>query len=276
MTRTGALLVDPDRVRAEARSWGLAEVELHASVASTNDLGRDMLLRWRTTRGPEQTQTGVSPLGLVLAAHQEAGRGRSASVWSSPSGLGLWMSFVAPLHAVAERSLLPLRVGGEVIAAVEQLTGARCGWKWPNDIFLGGRKLAGILCEGFSEGVVVGIGINVQQQAGDFPDALRPVATSLHREGHRVDAFDLLSTIVAGLRRVVDRPVSELGDDLLEVLGSRDILAGQPIAVGAVAGNGAGITRQGLLRVESAGRMVTVSAGHVRLAPVDDRNLGET
>lgn len=270
------MLVDPERVRVEAETWGLAEVEVHGSVSSTNDVGRDMLRRWRADNRELQADSQPLPLGLVLAAHQGAGRGRSASVWSSPSRLGLWMSFVAPLRAVPERSLLPLRVGGAVIEAIESHTGARCGWKWPNDVFLGGRKLAGILCEGFAEGVVIGVGINVLQQADDFPPALRPRATSLRREGHDVEAMGLLAAIARGIRRLVDHPSSELDDDLLEFLGTRDILVGVPLAVGGVAGLGAGITRQGLLRVESSGRMLTVTAGHVELTLAADRNVGET
>ena len=269
---TGGL--DRQRVDAEAAGWGLDEAEVHDSVASTNDLGREMLMRWHNRAVTGRATDGRLTLGLVLAGHQAAGRGRSASVWSSPSGLGLWMSFVTPLRDPAERSLLPLRAGAVVITAVEQLTGARCGWKWPNDIFMGGRKLAGILCEGFTEGVVIGIGINLEQNADDFPPELRPRATSLRREGHEVEAFELLARMATGMRRLIDGTTTELDDDLLEFLGTRDILSGVPLTAGGVSGTGAGITRQGLLRVQSSGRVLTVAAGHVELTSADDRNAG--
>lgn len=274
MTEQGGADLDAHRVGAGAAAWGVAEVEVHGSVASTNDLGRDMLGRWHNRADGGRAADGRLPLGLVLSAHQAAGRGRSASAWSSPSGLGLWMSFVAPLRGPAERSLLPLRAGAVVITAVEQLTGARCGWKWPNDVFMGGRKLAGILCEGFTEGVVIGIGINLAQNADDFPPELRRRATSLRREGYQVAAFDLLARVATGMRHLVDCSIAELDDDLLEFLGTRDILSGVPLTAGGVSGTGAGITRQGLLRVQSSGRVLTVAAGHVELTSADDRNAG--
>ena len=119
---------------------------------------------------------------MVSAAAQLAGRGREGRGWHSPPGLGIYATFA---FALPDRllSLLALTAGVAVADMLAVWTGGEFALKWPNDILSGGRKIAGVLCENmvFAERVtcLVGIGINVNHGAGDFPEELRQRAVSL-------------------------------------------------------------------------------------------------
>jgi hypothetical protein len=120
-----------------AAAWGVPAVHLFETVGSTNDAARTL------------ADAGAPHGSVVLADAQTAGRGRSGRGWSSSPGLGVWMSMVVRPVASPAPGLLPILVG---IAAAEALDPfvqpLRTGIKWPNDLHLAGRKLAGILCEG--------------------------------------------------------------------------------------------------------------------------------
>ncbi len=127
-----------------------------------------------------------APEGTVVAAEsQTAGRGRWGRSWFSPRQLGLWFSVVLrPRLAPTSLPWLALMAGAAVARALEETTGLRPGIKWPNDLLLGGRKFCGILLEmeGSPEEIsflVLGIGVNVNQQEHDFPPELLGQATSL-------------------------------------------------------------------------------------------------
>jgi BirA family biotin operon repressor/biotin-[acetyl-CoA-carboxylase] ligase len=123
--------------------------------------------------------------GLVIFAEkQRAGRGRLGRRWSSPPRQGLWFSvLLRPQVPITRWPELTFCAALAVAEAAEVLTGARAAIKWPNDVLIGGRKIAGILLEchhtdtqGF---VVMGIGVNVLQQEGNFEPELRASAGSL-------------------------------------------------------------------------------------------------
>jgi len=141
--------------------------------------------RCRSTN--EYIKTNLPRLGrdlplMVSAAAQLAGRGREGRGWHSPPGLGIYATFAFTL---ADRllSLLPLAAGVAVAGMLADWTGEEFALKWPNDILGRGRKIAGILCENMvnAERVtcLVGIGINVNHGAEDFPEDLRERAGSL-------------------------------------------------------------------------------------------------
>jgi len=146
---------------------------------------------------------GLPDRTVLVAEHQEAGRGRLSRTWVSPPGSGLTVSvLLRPAGVPPSRfGWLPLLAGLALLDTVRGLADVPCGLKWPNDLLLGpgSRKVAGILAEVADAGraVVVGIGVNV---ASAPPD--QAGATSLHAEGVAVERADLL---VALLGRLAER-----------------------------------------------------------------------
>ncbi len=149
-----------------------------AETPSTNDLA------W------EALATGVPDGTVVVADAQPAGRGRAGRRWHLAPGKGLALSLA--LHQGCDRrqaGTLPL-VAGLALARGLDTLGVRAALKWPNDLQVDGRKLAGILCESRrlaagTDVAVIGVGVNVSQQEGDLPPELRGRATSLAMEGCR-------------------------------------------------------------------------------------------
>ncbi len=248
-----------------AARWGLPSVHLFARVRSTNDAARALA-------------DGGAPHGtLVLAEEQTAGRGRGGRAWASPPGVGVWMSMVARPASLPAPGLLPLLVG---LAAAEALDPfvkpAITQVKWPNDLQLAGRKVAGILCEGSWDGarpgsVVVGIGLNVLHVPGDFPDQVRATATSLRIvAGWSPPRVEVAGAVAAAVARALRNPPSQLTGAMLDALRRRDALEGRPVRVtGAqeTAGTALGVSPAGaLLLRDTNGRLQTVTSGTVRVA----------
>ncbi len=185
----------------------------YPEVGSTNDVAGTMADR------------GVAEGLVVLAERQTAGRGRLGRTWASPSGAGLYVSVVLrPSTTVA--TLLTIAAGVAVAEGIASATALSPHVKWPNDVHVSGRKLAGILAEGAAGHVVLGIGINVQPAA--YPADVAARATSIEAELSRpVDRGLVLAECLAALaaryrelqegrgRRVVDawrsRAASTLG-----------------------------------------------------------------
>ena len=131
-------------------------------------------------RGKELAAAGAPHGTVVTADEQTAGRGRQGRSWVAPPGRALLMSLV--LRDLDERfPLVPLAAAVAVCRAFPQADGI----KWPNDVWVGGRKVAGILVEGRPRDgwAVLGIGLNVATEAGEFPEDLRDTATSLRAAG---------------------------------------------------------------------------------------------
>ena len=142
------------------------------------------------------------PGDVFVAEFQTAGRGRLDHKWQSPKGTNLTFSVVLDVGgaAPAEVATLPLVVGLSVVDAAKTLLGEvrKVSLKWPNDVFVEGRKVCGILCERNGDSVIAGIGVNVNQ--ADFPSEIARRATSLSLEaGHPLDREEVLSTILAAL-----------------------------------------------------------------------------
>ena len=249
-----------------AGRWGLPSVHLFSSVRSTNDAARGLA-------------DGGAPHGtLVVAESQTAGRGRSGRAWSSLPGLGVWMSMVARPASLPAPGLLPILVG---LAAAEALDPfvrpAVTQVKWPNDLQLAGRKVAGILCEGSWDGarpgaVVVGIGLNVLHAPADFPDEVRETATSLRIvAGWSPPRAEVAGAVAAAVARALQSPPSRLTGALLDALRGRDALEGRSVRVtGAAetAGTAVGVSPAGALLVRThEGRLQSITSGTVRVAP---------
>ncbi len=245
-----------------AARWGVPAVHLFQQVGSTNDVARAL------------ADAGAPTGTVVVAEEQLAGRGRGGKGWASPPGLGIWMTVVLRPAALPAPGLLPILVG---LAAAEALDDyARAQVKWPNDVHIGGRKVAGILCEGAWEAsrpgpVVAGIGINAGHTLADFPAELQATATSLRiAYGSAPSRADVAGAVARAIVRLAGQPPAQLGGALLEALGARDALRGREVVVtGAtpVQGIALGISPAGALLVRSReGALRTIRTGTVRLA----------
>jgi BirA family transcriptional regulator, biotin operon repressor / biotin---[acetyl-CoA-carboxylase] ligase len=217
------------------------------STDSTNDRARELV------------EAGAPSGAVVTAAEQTAGRGRSGRRWSAPPGKALLVS--ATLHPLdARHRLLPLAVPLAVCDAIEVLAPVRCGVKWPNDIWIEERKVAGVLIEARPpEWAVIGAGVNLAIEAEEFPGDLRWPATSV---GHGVDADGMLGALCAGLDTWVDARPELVIDEFRE----RDALAGREVSWEKGAGIAAGIDDDGNLVVErEGGEREALGAGEVQL-----------
>jgi BirA family transcriptional regulator, biotin operon repressor / biotin---[acetyl-CoA-carboxylase] ligase len=196
-----------------------SEVHYHDQVESTNDILRELAEQG----SPEGT--------LVIADEQVKGRGRMGRVWIAPPGTSLLMSILfRPTLAPIEAHRLVMVAGLAAAEASESVAGVRVDVKWPNDLQISGKKLAGILPESVIEGsllkwVIIGMGMNVNQ---GFPpdDPLAHQATSLAAAvGQPVDRLALLGRIMSGVNywntRINSAGLAESWRNRCVTLGSR-------------------------------------------------------
>jgi len=142
---------------------------------------------------------------LVWADCQMAGRGRLGRSWSSARGKGLYLSLVLRDLAPDMRSRLSLLVGLSVGQAVETLSGIPTQIKWPNDVLARGCKIGGILCEGTSERLVAGVGVNLNQLSADLPERpVFPASSLLLLAGRSFDVSAALECVIASLNDVLE------------------------------------------------------------------------
>jgi BirA family transcriptional regulator, biotin operon repressor / biotin---[acetyl-CoA-carboxylase] ligase len=221
-------------------------------------LGRPRLHLRRTgstnDRARALAASGAPHGTLVTAREQTAGRGRWGRTWVGPPGRALLMSLV--LRELDP--LLPLRAG----LAVADLAGAAARVKWPNDVWVDGRKVAGILVEARVQAgwAVLGIGVNVAVDPARLPDELRETAGTLGRRPEELE--DTLAELLRALERRLTEPAAES----LEALRTRDALLGRELAWDDGEGVGAGIDDAGSLLVRLRdGREIALSSGEVLL-----------
>jgi BirA family biotin operon repressor/biotin-[acetyl-CoA-carboxylase] ligase len=208
-----------------------------------------------TNRRARELAGGGAPHGtLVTTEHQTAGRGRQGRTWTAPPGRALLCSLVLR----PPRDLLPLAVG----AAVAEVAGDRAMVKWPNDVLLDGRKVAGILIESRPQDgwAVVGIGLNVAIEPDQFPTELRDSAGSL---GH--DPGDV-EPVLGRLLLALERWLAASPGAVLSRVRERDALRGQPVSWAGGEGVARGIGDDGrLLVLTDAGGELMLAAGEVHL-----------
>jgi BirA family biotin operon repressor/biotin-[acetyl-CoA-carboxylase] ligase len=206
-------------------------------------------------RARELAAAGAPHGALVTASEQTAGRGRQGRTWTAPGGRALLCSLIVR----EPPRLLSLAAG----VAVAEVAGPEARLKWPNDVLVAGRKVAGILAEGrpAERWAVLGIGVNVALREQDFPPELRDRAGTLGRSPEQIEAT--LDELLAALERWLAAPA----DELLEAIRARDALLGQAVSWANGAGRGAGIDAEGRLLVATdAGTQVRLDAGEVHLA----------
>ena len=216
-------------------------------------------LHLRTTdstnlRARELAIGGAAHGTLVTAGEQSAGRGRQGRTWTAPAGRALLMSLVVR----EPPRLLPLVAA----VAVAETAGEGAQIKWPNDVLVDGRKVAGILVEGRpQEGwAVLGIGLNVALRPEDFPAELRDRATGLGLEPQDVDR--VLATLLGHLEARLAQPAAAMLGDWRE----RDALLGREISWNTGSGTAEGVDAAGRLLVRTpSGDQVALDAGEVHL-----------
>jgi BirA family biotin operon repressor/biotin-[acetyl-CoA-carboxylase] ligase len=215
----------------------------HRLTDSTNERGRAL------------AAAGAPHGTLVTADAQSAGRGRQGRPWSAPPGSALLMSLV--LREL--RDVLPLAAAVAVCDALP----IECAIKWPNDVWIERRKVAGILVEGRpQEGwAVLGIGLNVTTPSHAFPDELHDAATSLALAGVETTPERVLAELLPRL----DGWFAASSRDVLAGWRALDALRGEPVRWDGGDGTAAGIDDSGALLVETRGGRVSLEAGEVHL-----------
>ncbi len=183
------------------------EIHLFDSLDSTN--------RYAKSLAAEKPQTKA----LVVATHQSGGRGRLGRTFHSPRG-GLYLSVLLPLtFSVQEAPLVTSIASVAVARSIDQVCSLSCSIKWVNDLFLGGRKVCGILTEGVLgvesgrvSALVVGIGINLSTPRHAFPVELQELVTSLYENEEAIPSeFDAHQLVVAIVREL-ERMIAQLPD----------------------------------------------------------------
>jgi BirA family transcriptional regulator, biotin operon repressor / biotin---[acetyl-CoA-carboxylase] ligase len=228
-------------------------------VGSTNTIAREL------------AAVGAPHGTVVTADEQTAGRGRQGRTWTTPPGAALlYSAIVRPLEP--PHSLLPLAVALAVCEVAEGLRpGVECKVKWPNDIHLDGRKLAGILIEARPQDgwAVIGVGFNLTIPTEDFPAELRDRATSLFA-GRRAVENPSYRRITNSAREALSGRLEEwLAAEEATVLAAwreRDALRGREVGWAKGSGVAEGIDERGYLVVRLAdGDRVALGAGDVHL-----------
>ncbi len=207
-------------------------------------------------RAKELAVAGALGGTVVTADEQTAGRGRQGRMWTAPARSALLLSLV--LRDLDERhALLPLAAA---VAVCESLP-VDASIKWPNDVWVDGRKLAGILLEGRpQEGwAVLGVGLNVTTES--FPADIADTATSLALAGVSATPESVLTELLPALSRWLDAP----DEEVLSAWRSRDALKGERVRWSDGEGIAAGIDDSGALLVQTANGPVTLDAGEVHL-----------
>jgi BirA family transcriptional regulator, biotin operon repressor / biotin---[acetyl-CoA-carboxylase] ligase len=214
-----------------------------------------------------------APGGLVVTTgEQTAGRGRRGREWFAPPGSCLLYSAVLRPFNAQESALLPLAAPLAVCEAAERVAPVRCQVKWPNDVWVEERKVAGVLVEARPEEgwAVIGVGLNVAIPQGDFPPELRERATSLlpteAEDGVPPGGAPGVRRALEALSEFLGRWVRASDDEVLDAFRARDALTGRQISWEGGEGVAKEIDESGHLVVQrSGGERVALGAGEVQL-----------
>ncbi len=206
---------------------------------------------------------------VVLAEEQSAGRGRRGRTWSARAGSSILMSVLLfPVGSLDEPSWLTAMGAVAVSEVVSEWTGRRAAIKWPNDVRVNGRKVAGILVER-AAGSVIGIGLNANSTQDDFPADLRETATSLRLLlGSPVDRSELARDLIQSLDAHYDESIREGAEALSAAWRDRSEHLGSLVRIttptGTIEGRLVDLSlTAGLELREGDGRTVILSARHV-------------
>ncbi|HEV8399794.1 MAG TPA: biotin--[acetyl-CoA-carboxylase] ligase [Gemmatimonadales bacterium] len=240
-----------------ARRWGVPQCGVFRTLSSSLDAIHDVAAQ------------GAPAGTVVVVEEQTAGRGRDGRTWRSPVG-GIWLGMLLRPPAsvpVTGGGALSLRVGLVLADVVDEFVGhARTRLKWPNDVLVDERKIAGILCEGRWQGdalqwLGVGIGINV---ANDIPPELAERAIALRGHAPDVTRLDVLDRLVPALLPLTTHH-APLTESECTAFAQRDWLRGRQIR-SPIPGRVVGIRPDGALLVDTGAGTTMVREGHVELS----------
>jgi BirA family transcriptional regulator, biotin operon repressor / biotin---[acetyl-CoA-carboxylase] ligase len=236
------IVLDIDRIR---RAFPARTIEYYASIDST------------------MTAASDRPIGdVVLAEEQTAGQGRHGHSWHSAAGDGIYCSIVLP-----QSPLLTLALGLAAHTAIFEATGLVCDLRWPNDLMLADRKIAGILVQTVGRNAVAGIGINVNHT--EFPSDVASLATSLRlASGRPVQREEILLALLPAIDTIVTQEKSAI---LTSFTHLSSYASGLHVQVeqpdGTIEGTTAGLNPDGFLIVrQDDGTDTLILAGGVRAA----------
>ncbi len=233
--------LDPERVR---RAFPERRIDYFDSIDSTM-----------------RAAAGLERGSVVIAGEQTAGQGRHGHSWHSEAGAGLYVSMVLDPSPV-----LTLALGLAAAEAIATITGVACDLRWPNDVMIGPRKVAGILVQLVDGKAIAGIGVNVNHAA--FPAELSGEATSLRQAagGRELSTTDLLIELL----HAIDRVTPEDKETILRLFTqASSYAAGRRVTValpeGMIEGTTAGLDPDGYLIVrKDDGTATLILAGGVR------------
>ncbi len=221
----------------------------------------------------EAAGDGAAPArAWILAFEQTRGRGRHGRSWTSPAGQGVYATLLLPEVAAERLPGLPMAVALGVGAALDPLLAGECELKWPNDVLVGGRKIAGLLIESLGRGgqapaVLIGIGVNHGAEAGELAGGR---ATSLRREAARATDLPSVAALTWRLAAAVEGEVERAADRASLVARYAARSAHAPgerlrcqVGEDLVEGDFAGFDGRGFLRLRTASGERLISGGEV-------------
>jgi BirA family biotin operon repressor/biotin-[acetyl-CoA-carboxylase] ligase len=226
---------------------GLPRVEWLEEVGSTLDVAHAL------------ANDGAAAGTLILADAQTAGRGRMGRPWISEPGAGLWLTLIERPRDAAALDVLSLRIGLALAPVLDAWTEQPVLLKWPNDLYVGARKLGGILIEarwrqGSPDWVAIGVGINVRVPAGE------PLAAGL-RDG--VDPLLVLDAVIPAIRGAAAKTGLLDGADVA-AFAQRDLARGRD-CTSPMSGRVTGIDASGSVLIDIGSHTVAVRAGSLAL-----------
>ena len=241
-------------------------VEVLPTVDSTNTYAKALLKTQKIERG------------LIVALEQTAGRGRQGKSFSSVRGNGIYMTLIFSMHKKAEDCLFLTSAAAVAVArALEQCSSEQPRIKWVNDVWIGEKKVCGILTEavaertspaGFVDYAVVGIGINIDADLQKMPEAVQEVAGAVH--GLHAAPAELAAEIAVELASLLPRLHEEA---LLEEYRRRSMIIGRDVywetAGVRYEGRAADIQKDGNLVVDTASGRMVLNSGLVSIRPLE-------
>lgn len=249
----------------QTRVFGREHYFYFPEIESTNSYARHL------------ADTGYPEGTLIVAESQSAGKGRRGRHWHSEPGLGVYFSLILrPQLPLNELSRINLAIAVAITRALQAACSLKTGIKWPNDILVNGRKMAGILTEAVTdmdglEYVVTGIGLNINHLDSDFPETLRPYATSVRIEtGQEQSRMGIFQELLLHLEMNCQHLMNSAFESILADYRSLSLAIGREIQFdsekGPAVGRGMDIDSNGFLIVQdSAGGSHKLMSGEISL-----------
>lgn len=265
------ILKKPDKISGNEIQLGLQTVSLGRNIHFEESIPSTQKIAHRLAY--EGAEEGT----LVVAEEQTAGRGRLDRTWFSPKYTGVWMSLIVrPEIPPPNAPQLTLLTAVAVVQGIQETTGLEPDIKWPNDILIHGKKVVGILTELQAEAdrinsVIIGIGINVNQELEHFPEPINMTASSLSIEaGKKINRAELIQAILLKFEKLYREYLSS-GFQVVKLLWeSYAVSIGKQIVARtlteSIEGVAMGITDDGVLMLKSAdGTMHHIHSADIQL-----------